>query len=255
MSPQNHVVRTLYPVARSQLGALLLPILAMAGLFYGLWDLERNIAGPNVDIDIPLLYWAVCIGVPLAFLLWGLVKPRFTARYQITMDSVVVANGLLRRNASELRLGTVRHIEVQQSVLGRLLMWGDVVFATEREGGTRLTFARVGHPKQVKQFVDDLLARRRSAALPQVSDPTVEDVVGQEPESVPATADRKNKADKSKPPETTTPPETITPPERSTQPMTGAKKGDAGGGDDRDELYRLLAEQEADGQADDEGEA
>lgn len=239
MSPQNHVVRTLYPVARSQLSALMMPVLIMGGLLYGLWDLERRMAGPNVDVDIPLLYWAVSIGVPLAFLLWGLIKQRFTARYQVTMDSVVAANGLLRRNASELRLGSVKHIEVKQTILGRLLMWGDVVFATEPEGGTRLVFASVGHPKQIKQFVDDLLARRRSAALPEVSDPSVEDVVGDD--AKPAKEPAKKKAaskDAAK----------SAPKERSTKPM-------AGGGDDdgdRDELYRLLAEQEADGKLDPE---
>lgn len=213
MAPKNHVVRTLYPVARSHLSALLLPLLTLGALVYALFDLERRMGGTNVDVDIPLPYWGVSIGVPLAFFLWGSVKQRFSARYRVTMDSVATSQGPLRRHPSELRFDAIASIDVEQTLLGRVLLYGDVVFSTEADGGTRLVFARVGHPKQIKQFVDDLVARRgETPALPEPAD--------EAPERPAPKAAPKRSAPKAAP---------------------KASSED----DERDELYRLLAEQEA----------
>lgn len=221
MAPKNHVVRTLYPVARSHISALVLPLLALGALVYALFDLERRMGGTNVDVDIPMPYWAASIGVPLLFFLWGSIKQRFTARYRVTMDSVEATVGPLRRHPNELRFHTIASIDVEQSILGRILLYGDVVFSTEADGGARLVFARVGHPKQVKQFVDDLLARRGDTlALPAETAPRTK----------PATNATKPVAKASAP--------------KAAPPASSED-------DERDELYRLLAEQEAELATDD----
>ena len=221
MAPKNHVVRTLYPVARSHVSALVLPPLALGALVYALLDLERRMGGTNVDVDIPMPYWAASIGVPLLFFLWGSIKQRFTARYRVTMDSVEATVGPLRRHPNELRFHTIASIDVEQSILGRILLYGDVVFSTEADGGARLVLARVVHPKQVKQFVDDLLARRGDTlALPAETAPRTK----------PATNATKPVAKASAP--------------KAAPPASSED-------DERDELYRLLAEQEAELATDD----
>jgi membrane protein YdbS with pleckstrin-like domain len=69
----------------------------------------------------------------------------------LTAESLVVEHGLLRRQAASVRLAKVSTVEVEQSLLGRLLGYGTVVAGD-------LEVDCVPRPREVSRLVQRLIA-------------------------------------------------------------------------------------------------
>lgn len=244
----KHIVRTYHPVVRSELGLLVLPALVIGGLVWVLLDLQARSCACESGELLDWWHWAGAIGFPSLWFLAAVVKTQLMRRYRVTLDSVQTERGLIRRDSTEMSLRDVRHIELHQSLLDRLFAMGDVTFATEPEGGARVVFHNVHRPKAVRAFVKDLLDRMKDGAL------SASDVAGLI--SADGSASPSGAVGEDAPaPAKVEAPRARKPRAEGTAPMTRARADDAGsGGGDRDELYRLLAEQDADGKADEGGE-
>jgi uncharacterized membrane protein YdbT with pleckstrin-like domain len=92
----------------------------------------------------------------------GVVK-RNATEMVVTDKRVVLKVGFLKRNSFELLLQKVESIDVQESVMGRVLGFGTVV--VDGTGGSSEPFDKVAHPiefrKQVQQQIEKVLNRSR----------------------------------------------------------------------------------------------
>lgn len=101
------------------------------------------LGGWPVTLAAPVLL-AVAAGVALrAVTIWE------RTRLVVTTEKVFVVRGLLRRRAAAVRLGAVEAIELDQTLLGRLLGYG-----TLRVGPLEVT--RVAAPRSVCGLVERL---------------------------------------------------------------------------------------------------
>lgn len=83
-------------------------------------------------------------GIPGALLLADAAIRYWTTEFAVTSKRVIFKEGLIRRKTVELLLSKVESINVDQSILGRLLGFGSVVLVGT--GGSRDPIKRVADP-------------------------------------------------------------------------------------------------------------
>ncbi len=90
--------------------------------------------------------WYASLVVILAGVVWGLVEAveLLTSEFAVTTTRLIFKVGLIGRYTTELLLGKVESIGVQQTLVGRLLRYGDLVVTGT--GGVREVFPRVHDP-------------------------------------------------------------------------------------------------------------
>jgi uncharacterized membrane protein YdbT with pleckstrin-like domain len=90
---------------------------------------------------------------------------RSSTEMAVTNKRVLVKTGMISRNTTEMMLGKIESIVVNQGILGRMLSYGTII--VRGTGGTPEPFARIAHPlefrKQVQQELDKLHARTAAA--------------------------------------------------------------------------------------------
>jgi uncharacterized membrane protein YdbT with pleckstrin-like domain len=67
-------------------------------------------------------------------------------QYVVTSEEIYVKKGIVSRQAVNTRLDRVYNTEFQQSILGRILSFGDVQIQTAGTGGTDVRFRMVDNP-------------------------------------------------------------------------------------------------------------
>ena len=95
--------------------------------------------------DPPWL-WYAGLAVAVAGALWWLVRwiELRTSEFAVTTLRLIFKVGLIARYTTELMLGKVESISVTQSLLGRMLNYGDLTVTGT--GGVREVFSRVNDP-------------------------------------------------------------------------------------------------------------
>lgn len=100
------------------------------------------------------LGWPFLLGAPLAFALAAVLVLRAVWRWDrtrlvVTSERLVVVHGTLRRRAAAVRLSRVGAVELDQTLLGRLLGYGTLVAGD-------LEVPYVPRPRQVCGLVERL---------------------------------------------------------------------------------------------------
>ena len=93
----------------------------------------------------------------------------WTSEFAVTNKRVIMKMGWISRRVLELNLHKIESVNVDQSLLGRLLGYGTITIIGT--GGTRETFDRIAHPlpfrkafqEQEGEFEDRLNAQRASS--------------------------------------------------------------------------------------------
>lgn len=129
-----HWVIYLRSVLLALLGVVLLVIEAVLG----------REPGPVAILGVAVLLVAALVW----FAQW--VKSR-TSEFAITTKRVIIKVGLIRRDTLELLLSKVESIGVDQTVLGRIVGYGDIVVVGT--GGTREPFKNIAHPLDFRKHV------------------------------------------------------------------------------------------------------
>jgi uncharacterized membrane protein YdbT with pleckstrin-like domain len=96
-------------------------------------------------------HWIIFFSLPSLFTLF--LKPiidMWTSEFTITNKRVIIKTGLISINTVEINLQRIESVNVDQSILGRLLGFGDIDIVGT--GGTREKF---------RNIVDPLLFRKR----------------------------------------------------------------------------------------------
>jgi uncharacterized membrane protein YdbT with pleckstrin-like domain len=105
------------------------------------------------NIPEPPWLWWIGPAIVLVGLGFGLVHwvELMTSEFAVTSTRVIFKVGLVARCTTELLLTKVESISVNQTLVGRLLNYGDItVIGT---GGTREVFRRVSNPIAFRNFV------------------------------------------------------------------------------------------------------
>lgn len=98
------------------------------------------------------------IGIPTLFILpipiYMYLKYR-TTEQAITNRKVIKRTGIISRVIDEIRLDKAETVEFKQSVLGRILNYGDVIVTGT--GTSKVVFNFVTEPRELKNYIDNLL--------------------------------------------------------------------------------------------------
>lgn len=101
----------------------------------------------------PPWLWAIGGVIVVVGLAWGAVHyiELMTSEFAVTTTRLILKIGLIWRYTTELLLSKVESIGVEQSLLGRVLNFGDLTVTGT--GGARETFRRVRHPVGFRNHV------------------------------------------------------------------------------------------------------
>ena len=119
------------------------------------------IAIASLDIpqqpDATLTFFEVCLGVLLLqtlnlFLKW---ITYITTEQVLTNKRVFFKEGLIRRDTEELKKDAIETISTKQSIIGRILRFGDIEFTGR--GGISFKFIFVKNPTEVKRSFENSL--------------------------------------------------------------------------------------------------
>ena len=101
------------------------------------------------------LHWINYISLKglLTLFIWPTVE-RYTSEFAITNKRVIIKKGLIARETLEMNLMKIESVNVDQSILGRILGFGNItVIGT---GGTRETFKRINRPLEFRKRFQEL---------------------------------------------------------------------------------------------------
>jgi hypothetical protein len=79
---------------------------------------------------------------------------KWTSEYAITNKRVIIKVGLIRRRTVEMNISKIESINVDQSILGRILGYGNISIVGT--GGTKETFDTLSSPIQFRKKFQEL---------------------------------------------------------------------------------------------------
>jgi len=107
------------------------------------------VAGEHVVYEARL-HWIIFVSVEAAATLWlGPVIERACTEIAITNKRIIIKLGWLQRRTLEMNLGKVESVNVDQSVLRRLLDYGSITITGA--GGTRELFHNIERPLEFRK--------------------------------------------------------------------------------------------------------
>lgn len=147
-----------HPSWRSVLGFYLQGLLFMA-LAAGVAALVTVIGNGFAAGTVVL----VAIAAFVVVLFVGFVK-RVATTYTITNQRLHIRRGIVARKIQQTRIERVQNVNINQSVIDRLLQVGKVDFDTAGTDDSDFTFAGVSQPEEVMQAVEQ--AQHEAAQTP-----------------------------------------------------------------------------------------
>jgi len=112
------------------------------------------VRGEQVEYETDY-HWVIFFS--LGSILTLLIKPlieKWTSEFAITNKRVVIKTGLISRKTVEMNLQKIESVNVDQSILGRILGYGDLVIVGT--GGTRELFKRIRKPITFRKKFQEL---------------------------------------------------------------------------------------------------
>jgi len=105
-----------------------------------------------------LVFVVLAVLVLLAGFLW-----RLTTTYTITNQRLTIRRGVLSRHLQQTRVERVQNVNVDQSVVDRVMRVGQVDFDTAGTDDSDFTFRGVANPDRVVRAVDEAHRQREAA--------------------------------------------------------------------------------------------
>lgn len=99
------------------------------------------------------LWMGVCIACAVVGLAWMLVAwfKRWTTEIDVTDKRVIYKRGFLRRHTVEMNMDKIESVDVDQSVVGRIMDYGDITI--RGTGITLETLPMIGSPLAFRNHV------------------------------------------------------------------------------------------------------
>jgi uncharacterized membrane protein YdbT with pleckstrin-like domain len=115
----------------------------------GSYVINHLISGERV-VYTTTYHWKIFFNVgSLITLFIAPLLARYSDEFAITNKRIIMKTGLIARRTLELNLSKVESVYVNQSVIGRILGFGDVVIIGT--GGTRETFIDIRKPTEFRK--------------------------------------------------------------------------------------------------------
>jgi uncharacterized membrane protein YdbT with pleckstrin-like domain len=70
----------------------------------------------------------------------------------LTTKRVIVKKGVLSRRTDEMKLSKVENVELKQSIMGRILGYGEIVVSGTGSG--KVTMSKIANPLEVKKKIE-----------------------------------------------------------------------------------------------------
>jgi len=101
-----------------------------------------------------IIYINIFIPLTLGFYLIYLYLKDKNSEFGITNKRLIIKTGIISRNTLELNLSKIESVNVNQSILGRMLGYGSLgVIGT---GGTKEVFVKINNPIQFRKKFQEL---------------------------------------------------------------------------------------------------
>ena len=128
-------------------------------------------------IGLLWIFWAVIVNDPTAWQQWlyllallcgiSLAVPilyrHYAWRYSVAGDNIESRYGIISRQVHSVRIQDLRNVNVNQSILQRLIGIGDVEFSSAGGGGVEVVFFAVTRPVELKDKIQSLQDQVQSA--------------------------------------------------------------------------------------------
>ena len=112
---------------------------------------ETLIEGEKVTYEAKL-HWVIFISFRSLFTLFlHPLLERISSEFAVTTKRVIWKEGIIRRTTGEMNLGKIENVQVDQTVMGRILNYGTV--ALVGTGGTRESFALISAPLRFRKAI------------------------------------------------------------------------------------------------------
>ncbi len=116
---------------------------------------QSNLTSGESVVYEAKLHWIIFVSLRAIFTLW--IAPLiswFTSEFAITSKRIIIKVGWISRRTLEMNLAKVESVNVDQSILGRILGYGTItVIGT---GGTREPFYRISSPLDFRKAFQQL---------------------------------------------------------------------------------------------------
>jgi uncharacterized membrane protein YdbT with pleckstrin-like domain len=100
--------------------------------------------------NLRVLY--VMIAAVFVYLIAVVIFRRYSWAYTINGETIESREGLIARKVKSIRVRDLRNINVNQTLLQRIMGVGDVEFSSAGGSGIEVTFRGVDNPLQIKQM-------------------------------------------------------------------------------------------------------
>ena len=101
------------------------------------------------------LHWIIYLTPKAILTLW--IAPfiqRATSEFAITTKRVIIKEGLIARRTLEMNLSKIETVNVDQSIIGRILNYGSITIIGT--GGTHEVFHNIAHPMQFRKAFQEI---------------------------------------------------------------------------------------------------
>lgn len=113
----------------------------------------------SADAPVPAVFSFLFAGA----LALGAYLEIATSEFVVTNKRVFLKQGIMRRRSTELLLGKIESVNVEQGILGRLFDFGTIV--SSGTGGTRQGFRDIAKPLLLRQKVNEQVDQSMTAAV------------------------------------------------------------------------------------------
>lgn len=101
---------------------------------------------------LPMVLWIILIiTIPLAIREW--LKLHFT-EMGVTNKRVILKTGIISRHSEEMKLSSIETVDIEQSILGRILGYGNV--KVTGKGISDLVLTRINDPMDAKRKIESI---------------------------------------------------------------------------------------------------
>ena len=101
------------------------------------------------------LHWIIYLTAKAILTLWiGPSIQRATSEFAITTKRVIIKEGLIARRTLEMNLSKIETVNVDQSIMGRILNYGSITIIGT--GGTHEVFHNIAHPIQFRKAFQEI---------------------------------------------------------------------------------------------------
>lgn len=115
---------------------------------------QNLISGETVEYETTY-HWIIFVS--LSALITLFIAPlidRWTSEFAITNKRVIIKTGFIRRRTVELNLSKIESVNVDQSIIGRILGFGSIQLVGT--GGTKEIFFKINKPLTFRKKFQEL---------------------------------------------------------------------------------------------------